>query len=175
MSEIQISEPKPEDALGMNTLLYKTWLATYPNEKLGITVEDIEERLKETISEEFTSRFKKVLENIPANQKRVVAKDGELIVGLSTMVRNETNNQLRTVYVLPEYQGKGIGTQLWNAVKDFIDPTKETIVQVADYNEQAIKFYEKLGFVDTGKRFKDDKWKMKSGAYIPEMEMVLKA
>jgi ribosomal protein S18 acetylase RimI-like enzyme len=93
---------------------------------------------------------------------------------MATMVRNNDNNQLRTIYVLPEYHRSGIGTMLWNAVKDFIDESKDTIVQVADYNQQAINFYEKLGFVDTGKRWKDERWKMRSGAYIPEMEMILK-
>ncbi len=38
----------------------------------------------------------------------------------------------------------------------------------------AIRFYEKLGFVDAGKRWKDEKRKMRSGAPLPEMEMVLR-
>ena len=114
------------------------------------------------------------MKNIPINEKRIVAKDGDMVVGMATMVKNNNNNQLKAIYVLPEYQGKGIGNNMWEALKDFVDPTKDTIVQLADYNHQAIKFYKKLGFIDTGKRWKDEKWKMKSGAYIPEMEMVLK-
>ncbi len=171
---IRITTPLPEDAKGITTVLYKTWLNTYPNEKLGITIEDIEESYKDVFSEEQIEERAERLKHIPDNQKRVVAKDSDSVVGVATMVKNDANNQLRTMYVLPEYQGKGIGTSLWNEVKNFIDPLKETIVHVADYNENAIKFYEKLGFVDTGKRWKDEKGKMKSGAYIPEMEMVLR-
>jgi ribosomal protein S18 acetylase RimI-like enzyme len=44
-------------------------------------------------------------------------------------------------------------------------------VEVATYNANAIRFYEGLGFVDTGKRMSDPKFTMKSGAIIPEMEM----
>lgn len=171
---IQITKPVPEDALGITTVLYKAWLATYPNDALGITAEDVEGSYKESFSEERIKKSEENLRNIPTNQKRVVAKDGDMVVGMATMVKNDNNNQLRTIYVLPDYHGKGIGTMLWEAVKDFVDPAKDTIVQVADYNQQAIKFYEKLGFVDTGKRWKDEKWKMRSGAYIPEMEMILK-
>lgn len=171
---IQITTPKPEDARGITTVLYKTWLATYPNEQLGITVDDIEDVYKNAFSDEEIAKAEERLRAIPETQKRVVAKEGDTVIGLATMVRNKDTTQLRVIYVLPEYQGRGVGRMLWEAVKDFIDPSKDTIVQVADYNQQAIRFYEKLGFVDTGKRWKDEKWKLKSGAYIPEMEMVLK-
>jgi len=170
---IQITTPQPEDARGITTLLYKTWLATYPNESLGITTEDIDDVYKDAFDDERIKRGEERLRAIPNNQKRLVAKDGDLVVGTATMIKGEDSTMLKIIYVLPEYQGKGIGSMLWNAVKDFADPNKDTIVQVADYNTQAIKFYEKLGFVDTGKRWKDEKWKMKSGASIPEMEMVL--
>jgi ribosomal protein S18 acetylase RimI-like enzyme len=171
---IQIANPIPEDARGITTVLYKAWLATYPNDALGITIEDIEDRYKYSFSEENIKKSEEGLRNIPSNQKKVIAKDGDTVVGVATIIKNDTNNQLRMIYVLPQYQGKGVGTMLWNAVKDFTDPSKNTIVQVADYNQQAIKFYEKLGFIDTGKRWKDERWKMRSGAYMPEMEMILK-
>ncbi len=90
------------------------------------------------------------------------------------MVRNEDYNQLKTIYVLPEFQGKGIGKMLYEEVVKFSDPEKDTIVHVATYSKQAIEFYKKLGFVDTGKRFSEERFKMKSGAIIPEMEMILK-
>lgn len=171
---IIITSPIPGDAKGITTVLHMAWLATYPNEALGITTEDIENSYKDSFTEENLKKAEEKLKNIPHNQKRVVAKDGDIVVGVATMVKNEDNNQLKTIYVLPEYHSKGIGTMLWEAVRDFIDPTKDTIVQVADYNQQAIGFYEKLGFNDTGKRWKNEKWMMKSGVCIPEMEMILK-
>ncbi|MFZ2522424.1 MAG: hypothetical protein WAX44_00605 [Minisyncoccia bacterium] len=32
----------------------------------------------------------------------------------------------------------------------------------------------KLGFVDTGRRFNDERFRMRSGAILPEMEMIKK-
>jgi GNAT superfamily N-acetyltransferase len=172
--DIRLTTPLPEDARGITTLLYKTWLATYPNEKLGITAEDIEETYKNEFSEKTINKRAEAYRTPSPKVKRMIAKDGDIVVGMIAMIRNVENNQLRTVYVLPKYQGKGIGTMLREAVKDFADPSKDIIVQVADYNNQAIKFYEKIGFVDTGKRWNDEQFKLKSGAQIPEMEMVIR-
>jgi len=63
----------------------------------------------------------------------------------------------------------------WTKIQEFFAKDKKTIVQVADYNDKAIAFYQKLGFVDTGKRFTNEKHKMPiSGNCIPEMEMEIK-
>jgi GNAT superfamily N-acetyltransferase len=71
------------------------------------------------------------------------------------------------------YQGKGVGSALFNAILPHVD--KDLIVYVAPYNERAIQFYEKLGFKDTGKPFTEDRHIMPiSGVTIPEMEMIIK-
>lgn len=173
--EIVIRDAKPEDVLGINTVLYKAWLETYPNEEAGVTPEDIEDSYKDHFTEESILKRQESMRRVPANQKRVVAASGNAIVGAATMIRKESFNQLMTMYVLPEFHGKGIGRLLWDGVKGFRDPTKKTIAQVAVYNARAIRFYEKLGFVDNGRRFVDERFKFKSGSSIPEMELEMKA
>ena len=172
-NSIKIVEATPEDAKGIVSLLYKTWLNTYPNKEIGITKEDIEERFQNI--DERVIKMKDVIQNTPASHKRIIAKDIDVVIGVALLIKKEDVNQLQMIYVLPEYQGKGVGSMLWNEIKKFCDPSKDTIVQVASYNKNAISFYEKLGFVDNGKRWSDEKWKMKSGATIPEMEMVIKS
>ena len=172
--EIVIRNAIPEDATGITEVLYKTWLATYPNKELGITEQDIEKSFEKSFTpESINSLAKKIGSDLP-NEKRLVATYGSKVVGVATMVRNEDNNQLRTIYVLPEFQGKGIGKMLWQEAKKFCDPNKDTIVEVATYSQNTIEFYKKLGFVDTGKRLSDMSWGIKeNGVSIPEMEMVL--
>jgi len=165
----------PEDALDLTKLYHKTWLDTYPNNELGIMREDIEDSYKDSFSEERINNYKEVIKNAPKSQKRIVAKYKDLIVGVISVEIEDRINMLKTIYVLPEFQSKGIGTMLWNEVKDFLDARKDTVVHVVTYNDNAIGFYKKIGFVDTGKRWADDKWKMKSGATLPEMEMMIKA
>jgi ribosomal protein S18 acetylase RimI-like enzyme len=174
MDEIDILDAVPEDALGITNVFYKAWLSTYPNAEKGVTVEDIEDSYKDEFSAEKIDNLKELIRNIPENKKRLVAKKGAMVVGACTVIRNEHNNHLRTLYILPEFQSKGIGTRLWNKAMEFLDPRKDTYVQVADYTENAINFYKKLGFVDTGKRTPQESEKLKSGAVIVDMEMVKK-
>jgi ribosomal protein S18 acetylase RimI-like enzyme len=172
---ITITDATPADARDITNVFYKAWLATYPNKELGITVEDIEDSYKDSFSDENVQKAQERIANLPPNRRQLVAKDGDRVVGVVNIIRHDDHNQLRTIYVLPEYHRQGIGTMLWNEAKKFGDPTKETRVQVATCNEQAINFYKKHSFVDTGRRFSDERWRMKSGAIIPEMELVLAA
>jgi RimJ/RimL family protein N-acetyltransferase len=56
-----------------------------------------------------------------------------------------------------------------------MDASADIYVEVVDFNEQAINFYRKLGFVPTGRTIRDERFRMKSGAIFTEIEMVLKA
>lgn len=173
--KIEISGAVPDDSEGINIVLYEAWLATYPNEEVGITVEDVEESYKDRLSPERIEKGKERLRNIPENERRLVAKVDGRIVGVSRVIKEEGHNTLQTLYVLPEYQGKGVGTALWEEGRKFLDPTKDVVLEVATYNENAINFYKKLGFEDTGKRFTDERFRMKSGNIVPEMEMKQRA
>ena len=166
----------PEDARGIKEVQYKTWLATYPNQEVGITVDDVEDRFKDAFSEASLKKNEDKIRNKSAeNREMFVAKEDGKIIGFCTVTRQIGKNQLNAIYVLPESQGKGIGLALWQRATEFIDPTKDTTVEVASYNAQAIEFYKKLGFAETGRYFHDERFKMKSGAILPEAEMMRKA
>jgi ribosomal protein S18 acetylase RimI-like enzyme len=62
----------------------------------------------------------------------------------------------------------------WRHGQDFLTDKKDIIVWVASYNEKAISFYEKLGFVKTDKDLSAQTYEISPGKYIPETEMVLK-
>ncbi|MEY2664839.1 MAG: hypothetical protein RIT04_647 [Candidatus Parcubacteria bacterium] len=171
--KIQITSATREDLPGMQEVFYRSWLATYPNEELGITTEDIEDRFKDSFTEEcFAKRWERIQN--AKNEELFLAKIDGVVIGVCRVVKHTDRNQLQAIYILPEYKGKGIGTLLWDEVKKVIDPNLDTVVEVATYNTPAIAFYAKLGFEDTGRRFTDERFKLKSGAVIPEMEMAIK-
>lgn len=172
---IEIRPATPEDVREIQEVLYRTWLDTYPNQEAGITVDDIQQRFKYRFTLEFLSERSKQIANLPENETLLIAHHEDEVVGVCRAIRNPDHNQLPAIYVLPEYQGKGIGRLLWKAVQKSIDPTKDTIVEVATYNKKTIQFYENLGFKDTGKRWEDENFRMKSGAILPLLEMVMKA
>jgi ribosomal protein S18 acetylase RimI-like enzyme len=172
---VTIQKAKIEDVKEIQDVFYKTWLATYPNKKAGITIEDIEERFKNRFSEKNIRKRETQILDAPENKFFLVAKDRDKVIGACIAVKEADINQLQAIYVLPEYQGRGVGQMFWTKIQEFFARDKRTIVQVADYNDKAIAFYQKLGFVDTGKRFTDEKHKMPvSGDCIPEMEMEIK-
>ncbi len=176
MDSVYIGLPTvPNDVPQIIDVYYSAWLETYVNEEIGITRDDIEAFFKDQAEQSEIDRRTEHLANLPPNQHLLVAKDGVIVVGVCRIVIREKCNQLQAIYILPEYQRKGIGTMLWNEIKKFFDPTKDTLVQVATYNTTAINFYQKLGFVDTGKRFTEERHRMPiSGVLIPEMEMKLR-
>jgi len=172
---IRVVPASPDDVEGIEEVFYRTWLATYPNPELGITVDDVEERFKDRFLPERLARRRERIGDPTPGTSLFVAKEGDRVVGVCYVVVHLEKNQLQSIYVLPGYQGKGVGAALWHEAQKNLDASKDTIVQVATYNTSAIQFYERLGFVDTGKRWSDESFRMKSGAVIPELEMMRKA
>ncbi len=169
--EAEIRTAGPEDARGINEVIRDAWLATYPNEALGILRSDIEYTFKDTFTPERIALSQERLKNIPANERRFVAVVEGAVVGVARLMREADANHLQTLYIRPEYQSQGIGTKLWEAMRMFADPSKDTVLEVASYNAQAIGFYESLGFEDTGERIEEERFRMQNGVIIPEMRM----
>ena len=171
--EIKIVPALPGDVEGMQEVFYKTWLNTYPNKQFDITVDDIEDRFKDRLGEKRLQERRERIVQSP--HTTFLAKESDQVVGLCRVQNTDTQNKLQAICVLPEYQGKGIGTRLWEEAQKTFDKSKDTFVAVATYNANAISFYKKLGFEDTGKRFTGEKLRMKSGVTIPEMGMIIRA
>lgn len=172
---VEIVPVSPDDAEEILTILHRTWRATYPNEKYGITAEDIDARFEGKEAPEEISKRKEDLRTLPPTVGYFTAKIDGRTVGLCRVEKEEGRNQLRAIYVLPEFQGQGIGRKLWERAEAFLDHSKDTYVEVAEYNERAIAFYQTLGFSETGRRLQDERFRLKNGAIIPEIEMCKKA
>src|SRR6185503_475160 len=56
-------------------------------------------------------------------------------------------------FLLPQWRGRGIGRQLWNATRDFARAAayRKLMVQVRGSNTAAQAFYRCLGFQDCGR------------------------
>ncbi|MEI6191289.1 MAG: GNAT family N-acetyltransferase [bacterium] len=174
MKTLEISVAKPNESEDITEVIFKTWLVTYPNEEYGITVDDIEYRFKDRFTPENIQKRREKIINPSKGETLLVVKNKNKVIGMCRVVIKDDRNQLQAIYVLPEYQGKGIGTMLWTEAQKYFDDTKDIYVELAVYNKSAEEFYKKLGFVDTGRRIMDEKLRMKSGNIIPEMEMIKK-
>jgi len=170
---IHIRNAQPDDVPSLVDVFYTTWLATYPNAEFGITEDDIHDHYKDSYDPERIEKRKKKITELPENERYIVAEADGKVVGLCRAVIHEDKNQLQAIYVLPEFQGKGIGQMLWNEIKKSFKSKKPSVVEVATYNARAIAFYTKLGFTKTGNIFTEDRHRMKSGNTIPETVLVM--
>jgi ribosomal protein S18 acetylase RimI-like enzyme len=174
---IDIYSAEAGDARQIQEVFYATWLATYPNKEAGITEDDIHDHFRKKLTEERIAELAQHLNFPNTHDMLLAAKEGEKVVGLCRAGDNTIEadyNRLTALYVLPEYQRRGIGTALWESAKQLFDPRKPVRVGVAPYNLKARAFYEKLGFsvVSEVATFNPN-FRMKSGNMIPSIWMKL--
>lgn len=167
---ITISKTIPEDSEGIHKMMKASWYATYPNAKIGITKEDGDASYTPEVEQKQIEVLKHRAENPKDDDISLVAKFEEKVVGYIRLKLHGDNTELVSLYIHPDYQGNGIGTNLWNEVLKVLPKNKPVRVEVADYTK-AVEFYKKIGFVDTGERYSKDKMPS-SGTPMPLMKMV---
>lgn len=156
-------EENIEEILKINSIV---WKDTYINSENNITLEDI--NLHTSITKERMNKYKEYLKKV--DYKCFIAKVDCKIVGYTwPRVINE-KNQVGAIYILPEFQGQGIGKALIEKVVKFFKD-KPVYIECATYNHKAIEFYKKNGFVvSNGSKELFHKLD-KTGKAIPLVEM----
>lgn len=95
------------------------------------------------------------------HRKRVytfIAKDNGKLIGYITVVTGKFLKVRETAYIVmgvaADYRGKGVGTQLLAKAEEFARSQNmhRIELEVFDRNVNAIRLYEKLGFVMEGRR-----------------------
>jgi ribosomal protein S18 acetylase RimI-like enzyme len=178
-NQATVIEPaKPEDAEGVFNVQRLTWLATYPNAEAGITEEDIRVRVEGEHSElipQKIERWRNGIEATGSERATFVVRDNDKVVGFVAPAIREGQRRIGAIYVLPGAQGKGVGGKLLQKALEWHGRDEDIFLHVATYNQNAIDFYKKNGFEETGAEIKDDVAQLGNGKEIPEIEMVLKA
>jgi GNAT superfamily N-acetyltransferase len=168
----------PADAEGITRVNVETWLATYPNDELGITVELLRGYLVGAAGEKAAQRvdrFRKIIEASSAagaSNGTFVALSGGVIVGYALPhITGEGCHRVGALYVLPAFHGRGIGHLLLERTLAWHGDGQDVYLQVAAYNQRAMRFYERHGFVRTGGEGHDDVAAF-GDVRIPELEML---
>lgn len=169
--EFSIGEAQVEDVEGIRKVQRDTWISTYPNKDAGISEEDIVAKIEE-LQTGGAERLKDRLENDRDRSHTWVARVDDQVVGFVGAQRTEEANKLRAIYVLPGFQGHGIGHQLLQSALDWLGREKPISLSVVAYNQNAINFYRSHGFIEKGPVVSELDH-LKSGAVLPEVEMIL--
>lgn len=171
-TEIEVDNATGEDVEGIRNVNRTAWLDTYPNEEYGITREDIEQFFDHYSESESQKRLegRRQTINTDPGSHEWVAREGGKVVGWC-YARKNGENRIQTLYVLPGYRNKGVGGKLLVTALDWIGPSRTILLNVVSYNQNAIDFYERFGFVKTGRPVQNGMPKLPSDKIFPEIEM----
>ena len=87
---------------------------------------------------------------VPDEDKKIIEAQGS-DAGYFTVKEEENNYYIKDIVLLPEMQGKGLGTTIIKAlIKEAGKKGKGVRLQVFIINKKAKKLYERLGFKVTG-------------------------
>ena len=161
-----IRKASPQDIAALIQVHKLTWLATYPSVEFGITEKDIAE--KDFDNPERATKWAERLKR--SDLVIFVAEINTNVVGFAEIQLGEEKNHLETIYILPNYQGCGLGKALLRQIIAVADKDKSITLQVATYNQKAISFYQKNGFVKSGQDIPP--YILPNGKKIPLLEMV---
>lgn len=148
------------------TIYRDVWLATYPNPQLGITREDLASRFQNL--PRMIDDWKSTILN-DNNRAVWVAKYSGQVVGFCVAKKEVNNNELEYIYILPEYQGMKLGQRLMNVALEWLGNEKTTVLYGAVYNDHAILFYKKYGFVLSTEHIPPKA--LPNGKSLPSMKM----
>ncbi len=169
-AHFEIVEASLKDAEAIFDIQKAAWLLTYPNPAIGITLEAIHTRFKDTAAR--VQRWRDRLSD--EHQKTWIAKRGERVVGFCSVIKTDAERRLSSIYINPDDQHRGVGSALMGQALAYLGREKDIIVDVASYNENALQFYGKFGFRVSGP-VPEERLLNIGGVSLPEVDMVLKA
>jgi GNAT superfamily N-acetyltransferase len=171
-------EPQPKfiietmslnDVVAANEMRLEVWLDTYVNDSIGVTRLWIEEHNRVQMAPEKNEIRRNRLRDT-VNHAGWVAKDssGRIVGSTTPFIHEDGRQDIGSLYVRKEWQGKGIAAALIQKDIEWFDSTIPIELGVATYNERAKAFYRKWGFeeIPGSEELFDNK--------IPEIKMVRK-
>jgi RimJ/RimL family protein N-acetyltransferase len=178
-STFKIEKAESADAVAINEVSRRAWQTTYPNEEFGITTEDIQRRTEGadgTLIEHKIEQWRNVIESSGENHEIFVAhSDNEVVGFVSPRIVKNGERRIAAIYVSPDAQGSGYGAALLLSALEWHGSESDIYLHVVAYNQQAIDFYERFGFIQTGRSIEDRLSQVNGFAELPIIEMLLKS
>ncbi len=169
-----ITQATQKDISAIRSVQRQTWLETYPNKALGITRSDIADKFAHDDSPAGRPLWlaERVAQFGNARYNAWVARAEGEVVGYCIAEKEQTQNRIKALYILPAFQKQGIGTALVDVASTWLGADKKIYINVASYNARAIAFYQARGFEKTNVSVSDEVATLPSNKVIPEIEMV---
>lgn len=148
-----IEPPQLSDAEKIGPMHIKAWKESYLSPELGVTEEWIDEVIGH-LAVDFTHRrntIREALEDPDRVLYKVVKNPNGEVVGFLHGTKGQEFNELEGIYILNEAKKTGTGGRLMTEFLDWSDKEKPCHLAVFSFNEDALGFYRRYGFVQTDK------------------------
>jgi len=165
----RIEDARPEDVGAMIDIKKARWLEIYPNEKHGITAEDLS-AIDWHNPADLARRRKELTEN-KNKHTWVLKNDKGDVVGFCKVTKSDVLGEINAMYTAPGFEGKGLGKKLMEKSLEWLGPDSDVKLKVVVYNTHAIDFYKKFGFQKTENKVDYGGTQLQSGKEIPRIEM----
>ena len=176
---VVIERAVPDDAEAICKIRDIARIDAYPNEELGFTAEDVRIMSEGPDGEFLPRRIKFLISELEAedgaNNTIFVARSNDQVVGFVAPRYEDQKRWIDQAYILPEFQGKGIGVKLMKQALVSLGNDEDIYLHVVSYNQNAISFYEPFGFKKTDATIEDEEGRPSYLKKLPEIEMVRKA
>jgi GNAT superfamily N-acetyltransferase len=148
-----IRETRKSDAQAIFSIIVVGWLDTYVNDELGVTRDFVLKReIPKLEYSFFRDEFRYDLLENSVNNVHFVAEDANgVILGFIHGHRDEETQELTGLYICKEMYWTGLAQELARKFEEWEDKDRDSLVHVVSYNQRAINFYQKLGFIKNGK------------------------
>ncbi|HSP22802.1 MAG TPA: GNAT family N-acetyltransferase [Planococcus sp. (in: firmicutes)] len=143
---IHIRDMEKRDIKAVQNVARESWKTTYT----GIIPIEIQETFLESAYSDNMMHKRLEVSSL------YVAEEKEKIIGFANFstVKQEGDAELSAIYLLSEYQAKGIGTALLNAGIKKLNGAQSLFVDVEKENRIGVNFYQAKGF-QTSSEFDD--------------------
>jgi ribosomal protein S18 acetylase RimI-like enzyme len=139
---VRIREWSPEDFPHFQRIMWDTWVATY-----GSFIPESD--LREYFRKQYSLEALEELYHRPAVEGFIADIDGEP-AGCARTQYNESERRayVSSLYVLPRFQGQGVGTRLLRRCEEFALQygVHEVWLGVMEQNLDAVGWYKRVGF-----------------------------
>ena len=119
------------------------------SEKGNIILADNMEKIAPTGNsreDDFNCWYDSVSDGLKREKRQIVLiKDGKNIIGFFQYYTNTDTFMMEEIQFKPEYQGKGVGTELMNKMIKYLKEKRIYIISVV-FEECLKPFYDKFGF-----------------------------
>ena len=131
-----IRDAQLSDREAIQSVAQKTWHHTYE----GLIPLEIQNDFLQTAYSD------KAMHHRITNTQLVVAQWDQEVVGFANVFLNEQGAELGAIYIYPEYQGRGIGSELLKAGIDRVPNESQLLVSIESGNTVGVNFYKAKGF-----------------------------